>query len=221
MGTMRANTEADVTSTGPAEQILEKAYIDYCDTALDDFCAMFWPCTFSNKRGRCVNVQNRHKKGHQNRKGQIIGTGDYVSDFTWETFTDDWGQLLQQYLSDFQTNVQQQIAFNQTISELHATTNLHHANLNSFYQRVGGAQMFVSHSACFGCLREMAEHPLPCGHVLCTPCVKGYGKSQEGAASMYILATCPLHEVDTVFQDPWEVHFKPPLAGVRILSLDG
>lgn len=206
---------------GPAEQILAKAYIDFCDSALEDFCAIFWPCTFSNKLGRCVNVQDRHKKGHQNEKGKIIGTGEYISDFTWETFADDWERLLQEHLSHFQTNVQQQITYDTTISELVATTNLHHANVNAFYQRLGGAQRFISHSACFCCLREMAEHPLSCGHVLCTPCIKGYGKAHEGTAGLYTVATCPLHEADTAGQAPWEVHFKPPLAGVRILSLDG
>ncbi|KAF1965274.1 hypothetical protein BU23DRAFT_574994 [Bimuria novae-zelandiae CBS 107.79] len=206
---------------GPAEQILEKAYIEFCDTALDDFCAISWPCTFSNKRGRCVNVKDRHKKGHQNEKGQIIGAGEYVSDFTWESFPDDWFALLQDHLSTFQLSVQQQIAFAPAYSELSATTILHHTNINNFYQRLGGAQKFASHSACFCCLREMAEHPLPCGHVLCTPCVKGYGTTHEGTPGMYNIVACPLHESDTIFDTPWEVYFKPPLAGVRVLSLDG
>ncbi|KAF2188984.1 hypothetical protein K469DRAFT_684250 [Zopfia rhizophila CBS 207.26] len=210
---------------GPAEQILEKAYIDYCDNALEDFCAIFWPCTFSNKRGRCVNVKDRHKKGHQNAKGQIVGTGAYESDFTWEAFADDWFQLLQAWLSSFQRTVQEQMASNSSTNELLVTSNLHHANMNGFYQRLGGAQRFVSHSACFCCLREMAEHPLPCGHVLCTPCVKGYGKPRHrvcnGTPVLYTVAACPLHEGNAIFSTPWEVYFKPPLAGVRILSLDG
>ncbi|KAF2462522.1 FabD/lysophospholipase-like protein [Lindgomyces ingoldianus] len=206
---------------GPTEQILEKAYIDYCDTALDDFCAIFWPCTFTNRRGRCVNVKDRHKKGHQNEKGQIIGTGEYQSNFTWDNFADDWESFLLQNLSSFKNTAQQKIAHNPTTSELVATTSLHHTNINAFYGRLGGAQKFVSHSTCFCCLREMAEHPLPCGHVLCTPCVKGFGQRHEGTSGLYFMAACPLHEGDTLFPTPWEVHFKPPLAGVRVLSLDG
>lgn len=206
---------------GPAEQILEKAYFDYCDAALDDFCAIFWPCTFSNKRGQCVNVQDRHKKGHQNEKGQIIGTGEYVSDFTWEKFSDEWLHLLQDHLSKFQLTIEQMLTYSETMAELEAATRLHYENVNNFYQRLGGAQVFISHSACFCCLREMAEHPLPCGHVICTPCVKGYGKPQGNLAGLYTFATCPLHELDTTFSTPWEISFKPPLAGVRVLSLDG
>lgn len=168
-----------------------------------------------------MNVKERHKKGHQNEKGQIIGTGPYESDFTWEAFADDWLSHLQSFLRDFQLESQMQLSSNQSSNELLVTTNIHHANLTTFYQRLGGAQMFISHSACFCCLREMAEHPLPCGHVLCTPCVKGYGKPSEGMTGLYNMATCPLHETDTIFPTPWGVYFKPALAGVRILSLDG
>ena len=166
-------------------------------------------------------MKDRHKKGHQNEKGQIIGAGDYMSDFTWESFADDWFSLLREYLTKFQLSVQQQIAFTPGYSELNATTILHHGNINSFYQRLGGAQKFMSHSSCFCCLRELAEHPLPCGHVLCTPCVKGYGTPQPGTPGTYTIVACPLHETDTLFETPWEVYFKPPLAGVRVLSLDG
>lgn len=212
---------SNIYSPGPANQILENRYIDYCDNALEDFCAIFWPCTFSNRRGRCVNVKERHKKGHQNEKGAIIGSGPYESDFTWEAFADDWLRLLQEQLSNFQRTVEEQMGYNSATTELLVTTNLHHHNVNMFYQRLGGATKFVSHSACFCCLREMAEHPLPCGHVLCTPCVKGYGKARSGATGHYTMAACPLHEHNTIFPSPWKVYFKPPLAGVRILSLDG
>jgi hypothetical protein len=203
------------------DQILRKIYIDYCDSALEEFCAIFWPCAFfSSKRGRCVNVKERHTKGHQNAKGQIIGSGPYESNFTWETFEQEWLQLLTTHASEIQSKVHSQMAIKST-EELVAVTSVHLANVSIFYRRVGGAQNFVSHSACFCCLREIAEHPLPCGHVLCTPCVKGYGKPHSRVAGSYTVASCPLHSSDTVFPVPWEVYFKPALAGVRVLSLDG
>lgn len=105
--------------------------------------------------------------------------------------------------------------------EIVITTKLHQANVNNFYHHVGGAQNFVSHSTCFCCLRELAEHPLPCGHVLCTPCIKGYGKPHSELLGSFVMACCPLHDYDTVFPAPCEIYFKPALAGVRVLSLDG
>jgi len=105
--------------------------------------------------------------------------------------------------------------------EIDITTRLHLTNLNNFYHHLGGAQGFISHATCFCCLRELALHPLPCGHVLCTPCIKGYGRPHSGLSGSYTIAYCPLHDRDAVFPTPLVVYFKPPLAGVRILSLDG
>jgi len=209
---------ADHMTVGPAEQVLDRGYLHYCDDALDDFCALFLPCTFKNRRGKCVNVREGHTKGHQNAKGTIIGTGVYESDFTWESFETEWLDLLQDHLSHFQSKIQEQSAYNQNATLLVLASTLHHHNINTFFQRVGGARLFISHSACLCCLREMAEHPLPCGHVLCSPCIKAYGHPNH---NVYSISACPLHETSAIFADTWKVAFKPPLAGVRILSLDG
>lgn len=128
--------------------------------------------------------------------------------------------LLTNHASDIQGKLHAQMG-SPSPDELVAVTKVHQANVNTFYRRVGGAQAYLSHSACFCCLREMAEHPLPCGHVLCTPCVKGFGKPHSHLAGSFTLASCPLHSSDTVFPVPWEAYFKPALAGVRVLSLDG
>ena len=210
------------TFAGPAEQILEKQYLYYCDNALEDFCAIFWPCTFRNKRGeRCSNVKDRHTKGHQNQRGHIIGTGAYEANFTFDNFADDWLQYLHLALVGFQNELNSKMMVSPAADEAAITNKLHLANVSNFYYHVGGAQKFVSHLTCFCCLRELAEHSLPCGHVLCTPCIKGYGKPHNELSSSYTIASCPLHDYDTVFAVPLEVYFKPPLAGVRVLSLDG
>src|ERR1700753_309591 len=112
--------------------------MDYCDKALEDFCALFWPCNYSNRRGRCVNVKECHTKGHQNERGTIIGTGPYESDFTWETFADDWLQLLQDHLSHFHRKVAEQLAYNPNTTELLEVSSVHLNNVHIFYQRLGG-----------------------------------------------------------------------------------
>ncbi|XP_014554875.1 hypothetical protein COCVIDRAFT_39346 [Bipolaris victoriae FI3] len=207
---------------GPANQILEKQYLSHCDTALEDFCALYWPCTFNYMhRGRCVNVKETHNKGHQNRKGIIIGTGPYESNFTFTGFAKDWSRLLESHLAKFQVELSSQLMQTPSASEVDITTRLHHANITAFYKRLGGAQKFVSHLTCYCCLRELAEHPLRCGHVLCTPCIKSYGNPHNELKHSYSMASCPLHDYETVFSAHWPVHFKPPLAGVRVLSLDG
>lgn len=168
-----------------------------------------------------MNVKERHTKGHQNQRGQIIGTGPYEANFTFDGFADEWFKCLHDSLNRFQKRVDERKMVAPTLVEWEVETKVHHENMNRFYHHVGGAQKFISHSTCFCCLRELAEHPLPCGHVLCTPCIKGYGKPHSELAGAYTIASCPLHDYDTVFHTPWEVYFKPELAGVRVLSLDG
>jgi hypothetical protein len=168
-----------------------------------------------------VNVKDRHTKGHQNQRGSIIGTGSYEATFTFDGFAEDWFCFLRETVLRFQEKLDTAMLTSPAADELEITTKLHLANVNMFYHNAGGAQMFVSNTSCFCCLRELAQHPLPCGHVLCTPCIKGYGQPHRELSASYEMSSCPLHERHTVFKAPWQVYFKPPLAGVRVLSLDG
>ncbi|CAN9312297.1 unnamed protein product [Alternaria alternata] len=207
---------------GSIEQILEAQYMDHCDSALDDFCAIFWPCSFIGRKGeQCVNVKERHVKGHQNHRGTVLGAGPYQSSFTFDNFCDDWSFHLKHYCIDLRKKLDSEMTLSPFVEEIDAVTQLHLANVTNFYHHMGGAQNFVSHTTCFCCLREMAEHPLPCAHVLCTACIKGYGKPHLELSGSYTIAKCPLHYHKAVFSTPVEIYFKPPMAGLRILSLDG
>jgi len=206
---------------GPADHILDSQYKHHCNTALEVFCAILWPCTFRSKRGeQCVNVKERHVKGHQNQRGSVIGSGPYESNFTYGNACAEWFHHLKTYLRGFQDKLQSQLMLSKT-DETVLVTKLHHAKTDEFYRRAGGALKFFSQSTCFCCLGDLAEHPLPCGHVLCTPCVKDYGRPHDELSSSYIVWSCPLHNRDFGFHTPTEIYFKPPLAGLRILSLDG
>ncbi|KAF2823761.1 hypothetical protein CC86DRAFT_298378 [Ophiobolus disseminans] len=206
---------------GSFKWILGEAYLNHCDHALDQFCAAFWPCSFVNRRGRCVNMTERHNKGHQNARGEIIGVGQYQSDFTWDSFAEQWHDLLRKHTSRIVALVHAEMASSSTMTELAAVIAVHAININTFFGRIGGATKYVSHSACFCCLRGIAEHPLPCGHILCTACVKGFGKAHTRLPGSVTTTSCPLHSQGAVFGPLWEIHIKPALAGVRVLSLDG
>lgn len=169
-----------------------------------------------------MNVKDRHVKGHQNLRGTIIGSGPYESDFTFDNYCDEWLRHLKHYLTKFQKQLESEMTTSRLEDEVAVTNKLHNSNVKDFYYRIGGARSFYSHTTCFCCLRDLAEHPLPCGHVLCTACVKGYGKPHEELSASFKISACPLHDGhQSVFLAPMEVHFKPPLAGLRILSLDG
>jgi hypothetical protein len=213
------NAQTLLTGAGPVEYLFKQYYLDHCDYALEDFCGLFWQCSYRSERNeRCVNYKEGHSKGHQNEKGRIISTGAYESDFSPDSFQDEWLQLLQADIHKLQDDLGNRLIRYRDHTEKTLASELHQEVMKTFYSRLGGAENFKSHATCFCCLREPPEHPLPCGHVLCTPCVYAYGRQQP--PSEVYMDHCPLHNLNT-FGRPWAIKFKPPLAGVRILTLDG
>jgi predicted acylesterase/phospholipase RssA len=96
--------------------------------------------------------------------------------------------------------------------------------MHRFYIAIGPAGQFLSHSTCFCCLMHSPQHVLRCRHVLCTQCVRAYGRSLDANAesrSVLSLDCCPLHPDDTRWQNPCIIRFEPEHAGVRLLCLDG
>jgi patatin-like phospholipase/acyl hydrolase/energy-coupling factor transporter ATP-binding protein EcfA2 len=206
---------------GPAEKVFPE-YIEHCDDALDDFCDRHWPCEYMSIRGRCVNVKAGHNtKGHQLKSGQVLAVGDYQSSFAPQVyraqFRDDIYAALAKLLEELQ-----QATSDSSHLELEQAAHIHRDSvLKNFFNHLRGPKEFVSHTACFSCLVSIPEHPLPCGHVLCTPCVKAFGTPR--GRTIIDMKYCPLHENDTkaYFGFSWPISLKPPGAGVRILSLDG
>jgi hypothetical protein len=104
------------------------------------------------------------------------------------------------------------------MEEQAAATELHLERVNEFYSHLGPLINYANHAACFCCLRELPEHPLPCGHVLCTLCVRSFAFKKNSQS--YSMQWCPLHKHE-LWDEEWEIAVKPQLAGVRILTLDG
>jgi hypothetical protein len=196
-------------------------YDNYFDYALQEYCKYYSPCMFANDKGRCVNTCSAHKsKGHQNSKGKIIASGLYESDFTFDQYIEIWDKTLDEDILSYQTKLGElrDRAKRDVSDETHALR-LHTKTMNRFYRANGTAKEFRSHTVCFSCLMEVPQHSLPCGHVLCSTCVKGFGKTSNDFE--YSLRGCPLHEDDCAWVDACIIRFKPDLAGVRVLSLDG
>ena len=81
------------------------------------------------------------------------------------------------------------------------------------------AQLFQSHSVCLCCLFEQPEHVLPCSHILCTSCVKSYGKPKS--KTLMEIQDCPLEADMAGKYKSSTVYIMPETAGQRILVLDG
>lgn len=192
---------------------------------MGEYLELHYPCAYVNadKTRKCMLVKARHQpKGHQDEKG-IIAAGDYETAFD-ESFVQQWkGQLrtaIEGIHRDFSYELEQasQIEDTQAIPEERIALDLHLEYLNQFYEAIGPATSICSHATCFCCLMDVPEHPLPCGHVLCTACIKAYGKQTKYIVA---LASCPLHVEATKWVRPASIRFKPAGAGIRVLSLDG
>lgn len=191
-----------------------KLYLDHFDETLDDFGEKVWPCEFVSTKGRCVNVKAGHTKGHQLKGGQILAPGSYEARFTAETHR-------QKFRNDVFANLQELLSAltGDGRAEYEAAAEVHESQiLRPFYKHIGGANNFVSHSVCLSCIVSPAEHCLPCGHVICTRCVRDFGTPRGPNAVE--MKYCPLHKPETA---SWRqvITFKPENAGVRVLSLDG
>jgi hypothetical protein len=150
----------------------------------------------------------------------VFAVGGYVSDFSFKSHQKEFHAKVYfslQHLLDRLAD-----CTNKGEIQHIAAARIHRDGvLSSFYgnRTKEEARAFQSHSVCFGCLFEPPEHALPCGHVLCTPCVKSYGRVKS--KNLIEMHECPL-EINTPGRcQSLTLYLKPEATGVRILTLDG
>ncbi|KAI0871339.1 hypothetical protein GGS24DRAFT_492309 [Hypoxylon argillaceum] len=210
---------------GAISRLLDDRYAKSCIGAMQTFAGLYWPCSFQSSAngelGQCCNVKLGHNpKGHQNKQGKIIGHGEYQSNFSVASFQPVWEQLIRASLVQVQSASAQLAHEFQDRSELDIAALLHQERLNELYSNnLGSALSFVSYSSCLCCLRELPECALPCGHVLCLPCIEIYG--HRTSRTTIEINRCPIHVRDVIASPPWVIVTKPRYAGARTLCLDG
>ena len=204
--------------------------MEHIDAALENFCDHHWPCEFIKSGGgaRCVNVRSGHgTKGHQLKNGKVLAIGNYVSQFSFksyhETFQFDVFSRLHESLGLLHTQIQKAGKTEvKAAAELHKDTVMAH-----FYNHAEEARVsfrsrpvpLISQSTCFSCLIEPPEHALPCGHILCSSCLRAYGRPK--GKNVVEIDGCPIESLSMPRYHVWKVFLKPVDAGVRILTLDG
>ncbi|KAI9717966.1 MAG: hypothetical protein M1828_007058 [Chrysothrix sp. TS-e1954] len=205
---------------GSVIEFFNKHYRSRCKAALERYCDEILPCEYHDPKGRvCQNVKSRHSaKGHQDDQGAIFGTGNHQSSFSADVVYDGWMKNMVTSLTSCEEALQEKhqlFATGVTDFELEDAFKMHVRRLEQFTR--GHEEHFKSLLTCYGCLMGVPRHPLPCGHALCSACVKSYGVHD---ANLVLLKNCPLHPAQ-IFEPAWVVKFKPDFAGVRVLSLDG
>lgn len=191
-------------------------YFEHLDNALMNFCDRYLPCEYSRPgKGRCVNVRSGHTKGHQSASGKVLAGGQYESQFTFDAFREHFRNEVYIWLDELLCNLPRIGR-----SEDQAATEQHKTRiLRPFFAHVlegNKTYDFSSHTVCFCCLFDFPEHSLPCGHVICTRCLKAYGNvTKEHTVEFW---ECPI-DGKKLGHTPF--HLKPAHCGVRVLTLDG
>ncbi|KAG8629356.1 hypothetical protein KVT40_003221 [Elsinoe batatas] len=202
---------------------LFRNYQQSIDWALAEFFEMHWPCAFAQGSRRCSVVKARHIKGHQDTSG-VIASGDYQANVSLEKAAPVFNEQLQTAMTTLQRDFDyeaDQTGKEDDLQDQQVALSLHKDYLRQFFTSVGIAAKLFSHSSCFVCLMHVPSHPLPCGHVLCSACVKAFGKPH--GRSTFVISHCPLHDESS----PWKrwatsvhIYFKPKGVGTRVLALD-
>jgi hypothetical protein len=151
----------------------------------------------------------------------VLAVGEYVSRFSYENHHEEFQINVYSQLDLLLKALQERIQAGDTTEDA-AAAEIHKENvMTHFFEHVaqGQAWQFISHSACFSCLFEPPEHPLPCGHILCTPCLKAYGHNKS--KTLIEIAECPLEALGRPRSQKWRIYLKPPSTGVRLMTLDG
>lgn len=205
---------------GTVEDLFEN-YQYFLEEALEHFCKKHWPCEYVSRKGeRCVKPAATHGvNNHQNADGQVIGRGDYQTNFSYRDTLPRWLKLVETRAREDRNELGRRGNTQKEISNARHALRIHRERMNIFFTAVGGAQQYVSHLTCFCCLKNVPEHPLQCGHTLCSECVRGYSRPGDGC--FRTLKSCPLHHTTSQFAEPWRIAVKPEFAGARILCLDG
>jgi hypothetical protein len=199
-------------------------YLEHLDDALENFCLSHWPCEFIKPGGgeRCVNVRSGHgSKGHQLKDGRVFAAGDYVSRYSFEGNQDEWRSNVYFRLAELLERLNYRVQNGE--AEEQAAAQIHTSEVMPYFYRGAtdkgrGAHLYNSHTACLCCLFETPEHALPCGHIICTSCLKIFGHAT--GPTVVDLYQCPI-DSGIAGRFHWRVLLTPKTAGIRILTLDG
>ncbi|KAK1832963.1 acyl transferase/acyl hydrolase/lysophospholipase [Podospora conica] len=211
---------------GTAIEIFPK-YIGLLDDVLELFYEEHWPCERRHPKthARCVNVRARHTKGHQMDNGKVFAAGDYVSEVTLDEYRKEFRDNVYCCLVKLLGRLEKELKSN--TSEPLAAASIHKDMvLSGFFRCVdppglrGSAGPLTSQSACFCCLLEAGQYPLPCGHLLCAECVTTFGQLDSSSSST--VGECPIGGDECPPMGfPAQIRIKPRSSGVRIMTLDG
>ena len=165
----------------------------------------------------CVNTKDGHAKGHQGANGALLAAGGFEGgSFDSTSFQDFMTKSIHDFLRELrQVEDDQRLATARRVHRDNVPRESSWVQLSS--SKLGGSR------TCFGCLFKEPQYRLPCDHFLCDHCLGLFDQSTEADPdpSLVIHRECYLCANKDASHWPFELRMKPPLGGLRVLSLDG
>jgi hypothetical protein len=199
----------------------EYSYRQLCNRATNRYQEQHAPCEFeytstiSRDVYPCVKKYRHHGDLHRIlRKSKVSDKefyGRFDTEFIPERFR--WDEQVLRWLRDTEPGIgmTKEAAKSQVVRQ-------HLIRLRTFFSKTL-LDTEVFHTTCLSCFNHPPEHKLPCGHLICTPCARDFGKIDGGHGLS--AAICPLHESKQWAGSERLATLQPPSAGLRVLSLDG
>lgn len=192
---------------------------------LDEYRRFHHPCSYRSSDGTrsCLLVRACHGDNcHQDGTG-VIADGEYLDEID-DIFSNEWIDGIRATVSAMSQTLLwrcEQLDHSDAAevdSEVSIVMDMHLTQLDRVFRMFGPPGDIRSIASCFACLAQEAEHALPCGHTLCNGCTRAYGVTHEYTVS---LQYCPMHPKDRRRDALAVITYRPPGAGIRVLSLDG
>ena len=209
-----------LTCIGKPQDLFDQLYAHSCSTAAEHFNNRWLQCSFVSPSGKkCVNSRVSHGKGHQKASGTIIAVGPFKDPPDLGDFESEWTRMTRDHFVQIEASAQEartEAGVRSSTGEKFAYE-LHRQPLTRFFGTYG--EHTPGRHSCYGCLMEVPQHPLPCGHMLCSPCVRMLGRPTD--KNTVTVDFRPFDSKAVRKLNPCSIRFKPDFAGIRILSLDG
>ena len=218
----------DIAPTPDA--VFTKAIREDCTVAARALFYRYLTCAYRDPLtgARCLNTRSGHEGGHQLDRGPSNTTLIRPGMFEFGDYTPgEFVRAIEKSTREFTSSCNQFASTGDRkvwAMQRHKET-LQTAPRPDFWATASDRDRpYVDNLPCIPCLFRRPEYRMPCGHYLCHVCIEQLQDPQLSAEPSAVAMhwSCPICGMNEP-EDAWPVVIQqvPPLAGIRILSLDG